>query len=740
MSQVDVVANSPLPGKGIDRDKAPLEVEVLTARDLSRDGAADLLRAFDEQSAPVALDAAAGNPYQPNLLYHGFEASPLQGTAEGVAVYVDGVRLNQPFGDTVDWDIIPSVAIKQVTLESANSLFGLNALGGAVNIALKTGFDFHGAEADAVAGSFGLRQVDGQFGAEKADSAFYAAANVAHEAGWRDLQSSDVGNLYADWGGRTGPNELHVDLRLASSDLNGPGVSPVQLIAADAKAQFTGPNATHNRSATASIRDDWRFNARDSVQGLAYLSAFRQTIANGNAPNDTPCSDDPALLCSESLPSTTTGGALIPAFLGPSPFAYGELDLQKTSTIGYGASLQATSTRSFFGHSNAVTLGGSLDGARTDFAATSLIGGLNPARLFVGPGVVIDEPGGNTPVRLSVKDAYIGIFATDTLDLTPALSMTASVRLNDAQVDLHDRLRDDLNGDHAYLKFNPAIGAAWRATKWMTLYAGISQSNRAPTPAELSCASPQASCSLANFFVGDPDLRQVTSRSLDAGGRGRLRLSPRLSLAYSIDIYRTDLFDDIGFVNSLALGRAYFTNIGTTRRQGADVNLVLRATGWRAFIAYAHTDATYRTGFVEAAGSNPQGGAQDELVVRRGDRLPGIPSEQLKAGVEGDLTSALTVGADVVARTGSPLVGDEANLTPDLPGYALLNLYARWRLSNRLELMGRIENVTNARSYGFGTFSPTSAVYLAQAPGASNPRSLSPGAPAGIFLTVHARF
>jgi hypothetical protein len=48
------------------------------------------------------VDSASGNPFQPTFLYHGFAASPLQGTPQGLAVYVNGVRFNQPFGDTLN--------------------------------------------------------------------------------------------------------------------------------------------------------------------------------------------------------------------------------------------------------------------------------------------------------------------------------------------------------------------------------------------------------------------------------------------------------------------------------------------------------------------------------------------------------------------------------------------------------------------------------------------------------------
>src|SRR3954454_16691154 len=104
---VEIVAASPLIGTGIDRNSVPAATHVLTGEDLRRQGPANLLNGLNEQIGVVSADSASGNPFQPTLLYHGFAASPLQGTAQGLAVYVNGMRFNQPFGDTVDWDLIP---------------------------------------------------------------------------------------------------------------------------------------------------------------------------------------------------------------------------------------------------------------------------------------------------------------------------------------------------------------------------------------------------------------------------------------------------------------------------------------------------------------------------------------------------------------------------------------------------------------------------------------------------------
>ena len=736
---VEVIGASPLIGSGIDRNTVPAETQVLDSNDLKREGTPDLLGSLNQQVGGVSLDSASGNPFQPTFFYHGFAASGLQGTPQGLAVYVNGVRFNQPFGDTVDWDLIPDITIDKVNLEGSNPVFGLNALGGAVNVQLKNGFTWQGLEADISGGSFGQIQGEFQYGKQAGNVSTYVAGTVLHQNGWRDLQSTDLQNVYGDVGWRSDRAELHVNITAAHSVLNGPGTSPVQLLAADPSAQFTAPNQVSNQYAAVSLNGTVDVTDSTSIQALVYYRYFLQRVTNGNAPNDTPCNDGSGLLCSDSGPSTTLGGAFIPDFLNGGP--YSELDDQTTNTNAYGASAQVTNTNDLFSFKNHFVAGVSFDGAQTLFSATSFIGGLTPdTRVFIGPGVVIDEPGTNSPVRVAISNATYGLYFADTLNLTSRLAVTVSGRFNAALVDLNDQNGGDLTGNHSYNHFNPAAGVTYQVAPWMTAYAGYAVANRAPTPAELSCAGPTNSCSLANFFVGDPNLQQVISYTAEAGVRGTFTPFDGAKLNYNLGLFHTDLNNDIAFINSVTTGRAFFANIGETRRQGVDVGLQLKTDRWLAYIAYTYTDATFQSGFTESAGSNPAADANGNITIQRGNRLPGIPVNQVKLGVYYKVTDKWTVGATAIGASTAFLFGDEANLTPPLPGYFTVNVSTSYQLTDNVQLFAWAENITNTRYDTFGTFSPTSSVFLAQAPGATNPRSLSPAAPIGGFGGVRISF
>ena len=738
--EIVVIGTSPLLGSGIDRNKVPANTSVLDSTDIGRDGTPDVLHAIDTQVPGLSLDSAAGNPFQPTLFYNGFESSPLQGTSQGIAVYLNGVRFNQTFGDTVNWDLIPDIAIGRLNVEGSNPVFGLNALGGSINVKLKDGFSYQGGEADISGGSFGQILGEFQYGMQRGNEALYVAGSEEHQGGWRDLQSSDIQNFYSDVGWRGSAAEVHFNVNLANSVLNGPGTAPVQLLAVNPAAQFTAPNLTADKFAQFGLNGTVTLSDVLSVQGQAYYNYFLQRIVNGNSADDFPCDDGSGLLCQDvGDPATTRGGAPIADFLHGGP--YSELDDTTTNTNAYGASVQVTDTGDVYGFHNHFVAGFSFDGAQTLFSATSFDGGLTAdTREFIGPGVVIDEPGNNVPVRVAVDDAFYGIFASDTLDVTSHLSVTVSGRFNAAEINLSDQNGGDLTGNHAYNRFNPAIGATYKFSPLLTVYGGYAEANRAPTPAELSCAGPNDSCSLANFFVGDPDLKQVVAHTFEAGLRGSLAVAPNQRIAYDVGLFHTNSDDDIVFINSVNLNRAFFANVGQTRRQGVDAALSYKSDRWSAHLNYTYTQASFETGFVESAGSNPAGDANGNITINPGNRLPGIPPIKLTAGLDWQVTDAFSVGGTGLLQSGQYLFGDEANLTPKLPGYFTMSLHSAYQLTKHIQVFASIQNVLDRRYYVYGTFSPTNSIFLSQAPNATNPRSYNIAAPVGGFGGIRATF
>ncbi|RUP13033.1 MAG: TonB-dependent receptor, partial [Methylobacterium sp.] len=135
-------------------NKIPSTVETVTARQIEIDrGSDNVIATLARQTPGVNLNDSQGNSNRVDLSYRGFTASSVQGVPQGLAVYQNGVRINEAFGDVVNFDLIPPQAIQRIDVVTGNPVFGLNAIGGAVNIQMKNGFTWQGTEISAWGGS-----------------------------------------------------------------------------------------------------------------------------------------------------------------------------------------------------------------------------------------------------------------------------------------------------------------------------------------------------------------------------------------------------------------------------------------------------------------------------------------------------------------------------------------------------------------------------------------------------------
>ncbi len=139
---------SPVSGSEIPIEKVPSTVSTVTAADIASTGSV-IPQDFLAQHVPgITVGDLQGNGFQTDMQFRGFESSPVNGVAQGLAVYQNGVRINEAFGDVVNYDFIPEMAIRNVTVMTGNPVFGLNALGGAITFDMQDGFNYHGAEVD----------------------------------------------------------------------------------------------------------------------------------------------------------------------------------------------------------------------------------------------------------------------------------------------------------------------------------------------------------------------------------------------------------------------------------------------------------------------------------------------------------------------------------------------------------------------------------------------------------------
>lgn len=723
---IDVIGITPL-GAGADPNRLGANAQTATAEQIREQGALDLSDFMRRNSGSVFVNEAQGNPLQPDLQFRGFVGSPLLGLPQGLAVYQDGVRINEPFGDTVNWALIPESAIERVTLlPGASPLFGLNALGGAIAIDTKNGFTNPGTRAEVLAGSFGRVEAQVETGGAKNDRlSWFLTASHFDEDGWRDYSPSRANQLFASLGLANDASNVEVSLTYADTDLIGNGAAPEDLLEIDRAAIFTRPDQTRNELVMLDVTGSSKLSGKLTLTGNLYVRGSDVRTLNGDGSDFEQCASTPGFLCAGDNGNEE---ALLDQNGDPIE-ARDELEgatvnrtSTKQNTAGFG--LQA-GWRTGRGE---LTLGLARDQSDVGFASSTELGSLDATRLAVPGGVLV----GDALAGLDARIENTGFYATATLGLTDALALTLSGRYNRTKVELEDRLGDDLSGDHTFERFNPAISIAAKLGANLAFYASYSEANRAPSPVELTCADEGDPCRLPNAFVADPPLEQVVAKTFEAGFRGGWS-----GARWHAGLFHTVNEDDILFIGAGKLtNEGFFDNVGDTRRQGVELSLSGENDRFQWFASYTALDATFRENFEVASPHHP---AADlgVIPVEPGDRLPLVPRSLLKGGLSVGLGARLRLGGDVLASSGASFRGDEGNLAQQLDGYALLNLRLRYRLGPHAEVFLNLDNVLDEEYATFGVFGDAQNVLGA---GFDDPRFMSPGAPRAAWLGVRLQF
>src|SRR6516225_9803434 len=600
----------------VDLDKIPSNVQTVPASDFSFTKTPDLLQSMVRALPGVALSDQTGNEFQLDFNYRGFLSSPVIGTPQGLAVYQNGVRINEVFGDIVNWDFIPQNAINQLTLVPSNPVYGLNATGGALAFEMKNGYTYHALEGEVSGGSYGRAVASVQAGGEVGNLSGYFTADAINDAGWRNDSPSSLRRVYADLGARGDQTEFHLTFTGADNFFNGTAATPVQMLDQNWSSIYTNPQTTHNQLAFLTASATWRPSDTWTYQAIAYFRDYHQAHVDGNPTNaqNSGCPDT-SVLCFPNLDGSlsnliTTTGQTIPnsGALG-FPNILSEIDRTWTATNSFGGSVQASSAEKVFGHENNFTIGLSVDRGLVQFAETSELGTLKATQFPLVQGTVlfIDQPAGdNAPTGLGAHTLYTGIYTTDTLDLTSRLSMTGGARYNFANVILTDELGNNsaLNSNSTYAHFNPMIGATYKITPNLTLYGDYAVANRAPTPLELACSDPERPCLIDNALVGDPPLKQVVTYTYEGGLRGQFDIASGHG-NWSVGYYHALNTSDILSVASPIIGHSFFQNAGDTERKGIEADFKYKQDRWNVYANFTTVDAIFLNNLTLGSPFNP---------------------------------------------------------------------------------------------------------------------------------------
>ena len=752
-AQVDVVSQTPLSGTDLEINQIAAPVQTATAADIENIGALDLADFMNRRLNGVFINEMAGNPFQPDVNFRGYTASPLLGTPEGISVYVDGVRQNQPFGDVVSWDLIPKDSISEMTLiPGSDPLYGLNTLGGAVSVSTKSGFTNPGWAGRALYGSSGRKEVEGEWGGGKATGFNWFLSGLGfHESGWRYASVSDIRQGFARLGWRTIKTDLALTMSYAYNTMLGNGVQDYRLLDANYTSSYSVADSTANRSPSFNFIARHSFSDNLAVTGNAWYRNIRSETINPNFNGDVvgndiyqPTPAEQAVLSAAGYTGFPTSGANIAntpfpmwACLAEALTPGGSPDstcdgvnvYSKEVLNEYGLSGQFTWIANTGVGRNQFTAGALVDGNHVTYTQTTDFAYVLPDLSLVSvpawqDGSTVDSDGNPIDSRVAFKGhtPNWSLYFADTLTLWKNVNVTVSGRYNYDRVNNLDLLNptpgpSSLTGDYTFQRFNPSVGITWSPVSSLNAYARFAQGGRAPTAIELGCANPSAPCSLPNSLSADPPLQQVVTDTWEVGLRGKPEIPRIPNFKWNVGAFRDENHNDILFVAAPELGTGYFQNFAKTLREGLDADLDGRIGPVTWGLDWTFLSATYQSvETLDGSANNTndialQGypGLGGTITVHPGNRIPLIPKDTGKAYAIWQATHRLMFEMNEVIVSSSYARGNENNgyaadgvyyLGPGVsPGYAITNFRAHYDLSRHFQLALQVDNLFNHEYY-----------------------------------------
>lgn len=744
---------TPLPGLPIERETATTNIQSATGKEIADSKATNVTEFLNGNMQSVTVTDYAGNPFQQDLNFRGFTASPQIGTPQGISVYLDGVRINEPFGEVVNWDLIPMNAISTLNIiPGSNPMFGQNTIGGALAITTKDGFSDHFMRAQYLAGDWGREQVQFSNGIHGERFALFTAYSHFKEDGWRVNSPSNVRQLFNKATVRLDSGEINFTALHVNAALLGNGLLPKEMAAYDREQVFTSPDEAKNSLEHYNLGGTWYVSDRVSISGQIY----RRKVAQDAVGADVYPGYKRLYSNWQDVGQNDANGDGIDEVVGA---MNGLLNYSSLRSTADGASVQAT----FDGDKHQVAVGAAYDENEIKFLQSQVLAELDAdhiARLTTNPFFADNGYGGQTSLPGIIRNNLTGtsqtkaLFMSDTYSPIDTLHITYGARLSwsnvknyliaDRGLDMYQFQNNVLNdpsrqrcrignsgdplarficttGDYDYRSFNPSLGLSWEAQENLTAYGNVSKGSRVPSVIELGCArdkegenqsdNVQYGCTIPTALTADPYLKQVRSTAYETGLRGRIA-----DFDWNIGAFLTDLKDDILFVPLGRKNRGVFDNFGKTRREGIEMGL--KGVWGNSTINFNYTwmRATFQSSaqlINDANSSNTSATTGQAYVnISPGDELPGMPNHIVQANWNYRFTPAFDATLSMIAHASSYVRGNENNAhqpraalmvgTRDIydftgpgsiPGYAVFNFRANYRFDNGVSLFARVDNI-----------------------------------------------
>lgn len=752
LKEVQVVNTSPLPGIGIEKSKLPFDVQTFNSATLRQGNSLNLSEYMTENLNGVNVNDIQGSPYQSDVTYRGFRASATLGAAQGLSVYLDGVRVNEAFGDVVNWDMFPEVAFDNVTLvPGSNPIYGLNTLGGALAFTTKSGLTTQGNELGLSLGSFGRTKIDLTHGSKSDDGWHrFIAGSAFSEQGWRDESAGNLQNLFVKVGRTQNDSNWDVSFLSGNSKLMGNGLTPSTnyagldettasgvdgLYERNRKAVYSYPDETKNTTNLLTFNFQRVLDANTELSATAYVRRSTQNRIGG----DVECDEGNIAGCDDFDTDATN-------------VIDGLIRRSATSQTSYGVATNLTKVLD----AHQVTAGAALDKSKSTYSATEQECTLNATTRNISTSDC--SAAAYDTAAVTGNTTAVGIYLADTYTLAPATHVTFAGRYNRSTVsntltDFYDTDVADGYGTgvvaaketFTFKKFNPSLGLTHKLNDSMTFFGNVGQSNRVPTVIELGCADSANPCQLPTGLQADPFLEQVVSQTIEVGMRWR----NERNYALAVSAYTTNNKNDILFT-PVSAGLGYFDNFSKTRYQGVDLSASKSWGVWSLRTQYSYLYATYQDTASLMSGDRT-------MSITPGTRMAGLPMNTLKLHLDWRASEKLSLGASTVSTSRLITQGNEdglvgiddaaapASADASTKGYTLLNLSATYKVEKGLEFYGKINNALNKRYETYGLIAANNfALDGSTLNGTSGEQTVAkfvaPGATRSLWLGMRYKF
>lgn len=687
-----VQAPSRLPESPLSAGAFPADIQVVTHEDIVRSGAVTVQDVL-ERLPGVNLNDEQGNPIQADITIRGITGSSVTGLSQCISVFVDGVRVNEPDAEELNFNLIPLEEVERIELiRGPSAAFGRNSLAGTLNIVTRRGRGPLSVEAEASAGSFGRERYRLHASGAHGPIDYYFSTSQFSEHGFRAQSESKTAQLFGKVGYQAELADVTLSYQYHDDRIREAGSLPLSLLQVNRRANFTGGDFFAPQLHQVTLNASGRLPLGFLLTANAFFRALdaEQLNANFAAPD------------TRLFNRTRSGGGILQlshrAKLGP---------FRNHLLIGAEYTHDDVRVRVFEEQNE---------------------------RTFAACASSVDCPFHRFVADLSDSSNPFGFYVFDTLRLasgvlaaTDSITATAGLRFDRVGHGILDASPEQpgrATGRASFSGWVPTAGLSYSLSDQYGLFVAYKEGLRTPAFLELTCADPNSPCvGLQAGVAPDPtftSLRPVKARSYEAG----LRASPRKWVEVSAAVFRTDLIDDIYSVSPTP-NAVYFQNVGNTRRQGVELSLATRFRRWDVFANYTYTRATFESAFSIATPRTPD---EDE-EVSVGDQLPLVPNHRLNTGIRFSPVDWATISLSGAYVSDQFFRGDEQNVQPKLAAYFLFGagLEVRWKAISGFV---HLRNLLNTKYETFGTYANN---------GTAIEPFLTPGAPLRIVAGAALR-